>query len=269
MTRARRPWSANRVGAFCVLAGLTVLIGGYNYPRGWWPKEFVLEVYPNSGADLIGASIVILVIDRFARQREEEERRHQLVRECGSADHAVANRALLELETRRWLADGTLAEAQLVGANLAQARLETADLTQANLVGATLKGANLSRATLLGARLGGANLSHAVLEWAVLDGAAMSGANLHRADAARATLARADLAHADLSGADLTRADLSGANLDHADLSGANLSSATLDAATLRSVRYDHLTRWPEGFHPPGEVRRGQEPGTEAEAGRL
>jgi hypothetical protein len=23
-----------------------VLIAGYNYPRSWWPKEFVFEVYP-------------------------------------------------------------------------------------------------------------------------------------------------------------------------------------------------------------------------------
>ncbi|HTJ70258.1 MAG TPA: hypothetical protein VL551_22160 [Actinospica sp.] len=45
-TRRRRPWSATRVGVVCALAGLMVLIAGYNYPRSWWPKEFVFEVYP-------------------------------------------------------------------------------------------------------------------------------------------------------------------------------------------------------------------------------
>lgn len=264
MTHHRGPWSANRVGVACALAGLAVLIGGYNYPCGWWLKNFIFEVYPNSGADLMGASIVILVIDRFARQRADQERRQQLVRECGSSDHGVANRALLELETRRWLSDGTLTEAQLVGANLAQARLAAADLTRANLIGAILEGADLSRAVLSGARLGGANLSHAVLEWAVLSDAAISSANLHRVDAAGAKLAHADLSNADLTNADLTRTDLRGADLSGADLSGANLTAANLDATNLHAIRHDPMTRWPSGFQPPQDTHRTPQPGTES-----
>jgi uncharacterized protein YjbI with pentapeptide repeats len=243
-----------------------VLVAGYNYPRDWWLREFVFEIYPNSGADLIGVSIVLLVIDRFAQQRADQERREQLVRECGSGDHGVANRALLELETRRWLTDGTLADAQLAGANLTRARLAAADLSRANLVGAILESADLSRAVLSGARLGGANLSNAVLEWAVLTGAVMSGANLHRIDAAGATLTHADLTHTNLTGADLTRVDLRGADLSGADLSGANLTAANVDTTIFREIRHDLSTRWPSGFRLVQDARRA--PRGDAESGR-
>lgn len=249
MTRRRRPWSATQVGVFCALAGFAVLVAGYNYPRGWWLKEFVFEVYPNSGADLVGASIVILLIDRFTRLREDEERRRQLVRECASSDHAVAGRALLELDTRGWLAEGALAGARLIGADLAGAQLVGADLSDADLVGATLDGADLSRASLIGARLTGANLNRAVLEWAVANQAKLSGAVLRGVDAGGARLLSADLTHADLRDADLTGADLSGADLAYADLRGCDLSTARLESASLRSVRSDLATRWPTGMH--------------------
>jgi Pentapeptide repeats (8 copies) len=255
LTRRQHTWSANRIGVVFVVAGMAVLILGYNYPSHWWLNGFVAAVYPNSGADLIGASIVILLVDRFARQREDEERRRQLVRECGSIDHAVANRALLELEARQWLSDGALAEAELAGANLSRARLEAADLSGANLVGANLEGANLCRATLNGAGLGGAQLSRAVLEWALLTGARMSGADLRRVDASGARLDRADLTYVDLSGADLTRADLTGADLREANLSGADMTGATLTSVNLLATTYDQSTSWPDGFLPPETAR--------------
>lgn len=188
--RSRPPASANSVGIFCAAVGLIILIGGYNYPDNWWLKEFVFNVYPNSGADMLGAALVILLIDRLARQRDDQERRTQLVRELGSVDHAVANRALLELQARGWLMDGTLADAPLAGANLGTATLEGANLTGANLVGAQLSRANLSRSVLVDALLGGADLSDAVLEWAVLTGATLNSANLRRADAAGVQLQR-------------------------------------------------------------------------------
>ncbi len=248
MARQRSPWSATRVGLVCALAGLSVLIAGYNYPECWWIRGFVTQVYPNSGADLVGASIVILLIDRFARLREDEERRRQLIRECASSDHSVASRALLELDARGWLAEGALAEARLVGANLAGAQLSAVDLSRADLVGANLDRADLSRASLIGTRLTGAHLDQALLEWAVGNDARFGGATLRGADAGGAKLIQADLSHADLRGADLSRADLSGADLSFADLCGCDLSSAILDSASLRSVRHDLATRWPPGF---------------------
>ena len=247
--RRRLPWSANRVGLACMVAGLLVLGGGYNYPESWWLGRFVADVYPNSGADLIGASIVVLLIDRSARARDDEDRLRRLVRECGSSDHAVANRALLELDSRGWLANGALRGAQLIGADLSQAQLAAVDLRRANLIGSNLQGADLSRAALIETALSGADLSHAVLEWAVLIDARVNGANLRHADAASAKLMHADLRNADLRSADLTRADLSGA-----DLCAANLTDANLDATILDAVRYDRRTRWPVGFSPPMQL---------------
>lgn len=253
MTRQQGTWSATRVGVLCAVAGVTVLIAGYNYPHGWWLKEFVFEVYPNSGADLVGVSIVILLIDRIARLRDDEERRRHLVRECASSDHSVAGRALLELDARGWLGDGALAGARLIGADLAGAQLAGVDLSRADLVGAVLDGADLSRASLIGARLTGASLGRALLEWAVVNDAMLSGAVLRGADVGGAKLVRADLTHADLRGADLSRADLSGADLAFADLRGCDLSDARLESASLRSVRSDQTTRWPIGTRQPGE----------------
>lgn len=252
MMRRKGPWSATRVGLVCAFAGLFVFVGGYNYPRGWWLKEFVFEVYPNSGADLVGASIVILLVDRFARLREDEERRRQLIRECASSDHSVASRALLELGTRGWLAEGALVEAHLVGANLSGAQLSAVDLAGADLVGANLEGADLSRASLIGARLNGARLERALLEWVIANDAKLGGAVLRGADASGAQLIQADLSHADLRGADFSRANLSGADMSFADLCGCDFSAAVLDSASLRSVRHDPTTRWPAGY-PGGE----------------
>lgn len=252
----RGPMSANRVGLLCALAGLFVFWAGYNYPRTWWlgnkSSGFVTQVYPNSGADLVGAAIVVLVIERLARHREDEERREQLVRECGSPDHAIAFRALLELRQRGWLDEGVLVGADLDEADLSQARLAGVDLSDAVLTGAKLGGADLTRAVLTGAHLDNADLNHARLEWARLDGAKLSQARLAQADMARADLRGADLAQADLFAADLSGADLSGARLDEADLSGANLSGADLNGTHLRAVRHDETTRWPDGFNPPG-----------------
>lgn len=267
MTRRRLPWSATQVGVACLVAGLLVLGGGYNYPDGWWLSRFVADVYPNSGADLVGASIVVLLIDRSTRAREDEARRRQLVRECGSSDHAVASRALLELDSRGWLAEGALGGAQLIGADLSRSRLVAVDLARANLIGANLEGADLSRAALVEAALSGANLSHTVLEWAVLIHAGVSGADLRRADAAGAKLMHADLRHADLRGADLTRADLSRADLRGADLCGVNFTDADLDAVVLDGARHDTRTRWPAGFSPPDRVLPGSRP--QMEAGTL
>lgn len=53
----------------------------------------------HSGADLIGASVAVLLIERYARMRDDEERLRQPVRECASSDHSVAIWALLELDT--------------------------------------------------------------------------------------------------------------------------------------------------------------------------
>src|SRR5260370_25843159 len=68
-------------------------------------------------------------------------------------------------------------------------------------------------------------------------------------------LSRADLRGADLRGMDLSeidfgRQDLTGADLGQANLRGAMLADAILTDADLWGARFDHRTKWPDGFEP-------------------
>jgi hypothetical protein len=242
----REPWSAGRVGSAVLFAGLAVIVVGHVHQRGWNWNHLIDDLYANVGSELAGMAITILLIDRFATRRERGRLRDQLVRELGSTDPGLTARAVLELEARGWLFDGTLRAAQLSGAKLAGARLE-----RAAMPGVTLAGADLTRANLSGAVLAGANFAEAVLESANLEmadltGALLAHARLRRADAALAVLAGCSLAGADLAEADLTEADLSRANLRGARLAGARLDGVRLDGAD-----WDAATEWPAGFVPP------------------
>jgi hypothetical protein len=237
----REPWSAGRVGLVVLLAGLAVILVGHVRQRGWRWDGLIQDLYANVGSELSGMAITILLIDRFAARRENERLRGQLVRELGSTDPGLTARAVLELEARGWLFDGTLRSAQLSGAKLAGARLERAAMAGVSLAGADLGRANLSGAALAGANFAEAELSGANLEMADLSGATLVHARLHRADAALARLRGASLA-----GADLTDADLS-----QADLCGARLTGATLEGAVFDGAQWDAATEWPDGFAPP------------------
>jgi hypothetical protein len=81
-----------------------------------------------------------------------------------------------------------------------------------------------------------------------LRGASLVDANLRGADLRWVRLGSANLRGADLEGADLRDADLT-----DCDLGGANLTGARLAGTRLHGARSTETTRWPEGFHPPGE----------------
>lgn len=76
----------------------------------------------------------------------------------------------------------------------------------------------------------------------------LRGARLDGADLAGADLAGRDLRGASLVGANLQGANLSSALLCGANVAGADLSNADVSGADLASLRYDTLTRWPDGF---------------------
>ena len=125
-------------------------------------------------------------------------------------------------DTRTFLANLSLPNANLIGANLSDA-----DLTWANLSDADLRTANLSDV-----RLRRANLSDADLSFANLSDADLSFANLSDADLSFANLSAAYLSFADLSDADLSFADLSNINFCHFYYSCAeNLTQAQIDTA--------------------------------------
>ena len=239
--RGREPWSAARVGLVVLTVGLAVIVIGHVHQRGWHWTGLIDDLYANVGSELAGMSITILLIDRFATRRENERLRGQLVRELGSTDPGLTARAVLELEARRWLFDGTLRAAQLSGAKLAGARLERAVMPGVTLAGADLTGANLSGAALAGANFAEARLEGANLEMADLNGALLVHARLRRSDAALAQLRGAIL-----TGADLRDADLSGA-----DLCGARLAGALVEGARLDGAQWDAATEWPGGVVPP------------------
>lgn len=246
MRRRKDPWPATRIGVAIMLLGVAVVIAGHVNRYGWRWAGLVDDLYANVGAELVGMAFVILLIDRLAGRREDERLRRQLVRELASTDRGLTARAVLELEAKGWLHDGTLAGAQLSGANLAGVRLERAAMSKAVLAGADLTNANMSGADLAGCNFADADLQRANLEMADLTGANLLQARLEQVDAALANLSRANLVGAQLGGADLTDA-----NLEGADLRGTDLSDCRLDRVRIEAVRWDASTRWPSGFIPP------------------
>jgi hypothetical protein len=246
MARTRQPWSTARIGSAILASGLAVIVFGHVHHRGWHWTGLIDDLYANVGSELAGMAVVILLVDRLAARRENDNLRRQLVRELGSTDRGLTARAVLELEVKGWLYDGTLAGAQLSGAQLGGARLERAAMPAAVFAGADLTHANLSNASVAGANFAEAVLERANLEMADLTRASLIHARLPQADAALAILTDANLYGADLTDADLTSADLSGADLRAADLTRARLTSSHLTA-----IRWNPATQWPAGFTPP------------------
>ena len=142
------------------------------------------------------------------------------------------------------LVEANLNHAHLIGTILVRADLRKANLESAVLVGANLREANLSEANLNHADLGeavleAAWLERARLERAVLVAAVLQGTVLHQALLREANLGAAVLKEADLNGADLIRADLTNAVLEEADLSGALLADADLTGTNLRGAELE------------------------------
>jgi Pentapeptide repeats (8 copies) len=237
-SRARANWNgmsfARRIqlvgyAAFLIAAVELVVVSAiYDKLLGFWQGFLV-----NLGRGALAVAVMVLILNALQEHAQEERLKKQLIREMGSKNRDVAVPAVEEIAARRWLRDGSLAGANLAGANLPGAHLAGARLPGANLGGANLQGAHLA-----GARLQGAHLIIANLQ----------GANLIRAHLSGADLQGAHLSLADLQGADLSGARLQGADLSLADVQGADLSGARLVGANLEGAVYDARTKWPSGF---------------------
>lgn len=139
-----------------------------------------------------------------------------------------ASEALIQLmEQKRCpncsLADADLVHAQLSDADLRGARLQRANLGQARLDGARLSGADLSFTSLLGASLRGADLR----------GARLEGTDLRQADLSGALLDPGALSRAHWQGA---------RGIDHGQLSYGELHNAGVEAA--RQGRLPEAEQW-------------------------
>lgn len=275
-----------------ILVILAVIFGWLGYSDGSFFPVYASGI----GIMLLGVALTVGLLDYLGRQREarllsrleaqviaQEEKqalrdevslKSQLIRELGSGDQGLAARAMRVLDEKGWLTDGSLSNAQLVGANLdgaalAWANLSDTFLSRATLIGADLSYANLSNASLSdtymervnlsqanlsetdlrGADLSLSNLTEADLTTATLDEAQLSGAtmvdaNLHQAQASRVTfnganMERANLVQADLTYSSFERSDLTGANLGWANMSRANLEKAILIEANLSGTNLE------------------------------
>ncbi|MEB3297786.1 MAG: pentapeptide repeat-containing protein [Cyanobacteriota bacterium] len=131
------------------------------------------------------------------------------------------------LETRRCprcsLADADLVHADLRDADLRGSRLQRANLSQASLDGARLNGADLSFTSLLGASLRGVDLR----------GARLDGTDLRQADLSGARLEVGALSRAHWQQAKGVSADL----LSYPDLHNAGVEAA-------RAGRFPDAERW-------------------------
>jgi uncharacterized protein YjbI with pentapeptide repeats len=191
-----------------------------------------------TGANLTGANL---------RGTNRDKAATPLPQDDITPDPAIAKMAI-RAQIEAALANGTLKELNLVGADLSEldlgfVDLSDTDLTGANLTGAKLFGtdltganltdAKLTSADLRNAKLGNANLTNAQLTDANLNEADLSNANLTGATLYNASLHNANLSEANLQNAQLTKAFLFGANLTGANLQKANLTSATLNMGNL------------------------------------
>ena len=149
---------------------------GVSFCTGDWSGLWL-----NLGTELLGAVLVYVLIDRFVKRGEEQERAFEyLIVKMRSSNRDKAIEAVEELRRLEYLCDGSLQHAQLPHANLEKAGLHGADLRWANLHGVNLKGAHLHAATLEGeefdpADLRGANLYEADIKGAHLDAPHLRG----------------------------------------------------------------------------------------------
>ena len=102
--------------------------------------------------------------------------------------------------------------------------------------------------------------------WADFRKVNLRGGNFDNSNLGKANLRETKMGRATLIGANLQKADLIGAELQNASLIGAELQNASLIGADLHRIKswntnqlsqafWDKVTKWPEKFRPPCEIR--------------
>lgn len=160
------PWRsplAARIGWLLLLGGALIFVLTIDAPDASFASAA-----GNIAAELIGAAVAVLIIDRAVATHEGTKRRRELIGLLGATDRHSAKMARDELSEYQWLYDGYLdgvifSEMNLAGLDLSRARLRAALFVRANLRGAWLINADLSGAVLTGADLSGAIVHPSVL----------------------------------------------------------------------------------------------------------
>ena len=199
----------------------------------------------NAYTELLSIIVTVVVVDRLATRRAEQQRKAELIAQMASTNNAVAVGAATLMKHLGW---GFDEDRSLDGVSLRGANLQGIDLSFANLEGANLRGANLDAALLRRTNLVGVSLRKANLQ-----GAFLRGANLQGADLSFANLVGVDLNFANLEGADLSEASLVEVDLSFANLEGVDLSEAKLNEQTVLpdAIALDDDNFTPESYWTP------------------
>lgn len=146
----------------------------------------------NTYTEILGVLLTLLVIDRQAKLRAEDQFREDLILQMGSPNNAFAREAVRKLAAKRWLYDGSLQRKEFTFSDLHKAYLYEADLSktrfthvnfiEANLTYANLADSELSHTDMRGCYLINADLSNTSLRFVDLTHARLNGANLNEAD---------------------------------------------------------------------------------------
>jgi len=211
------------VGLLLIILGSTITIY-FQVQLGKAPEQALSDFLENIvGVEFFGMGLTVFLIDWLYERRDEREKKHQLIRELGSIDRILSNRAALELSSKNWLSDGTLKGAILLNANL-----EKSDLDDANFSFCNLEGVNFRSANLGGADFRNANLKNADF----------SGSFLEEVDFSSAIILNADFTSANLRNAKFVNSNLWQTNFENAYLQDCSFNKSDLKGVNFQGTKY-------------------------------
>lgn len=249
----------NIVGLILLL--LAIFWGWLSYS----PQSFVIDFGPNLSTELGSIALTILIIDSLNRRHAQKEEqikqlKLKLIQQLGQSNNALALDANKKLLENGWLTDGSLINANLVGAYLKDGLFDNAILDGTNFHASTLKNAYFNMASMKGClltnsdlrqisfqavNLAGSNLTNSNLQQshfkkingrgATFDACWLEDTNFEDSDMSAASFINANLKNANFINSRLPKVDFSNANLEGANLQNADLRWATITAEQLSS----------------------------------
>ena len=210
------------IGLFLVIIGTAITI--FLKLNAGGNVEMVLQDFAENvlGVELFGMGLTVFLIDWLYEQRDERERKKQLIRELGSTDSTLSNRAVLELSSKGWISDGTLKGCILMNSNLENADLDDADFSFCNLEGVNFKGAHLGGANFYRANLKKSNFSDCFLDeakfnYAIVWNANFVSTNLRKSNFENSSLWQSNLQNSFLQDCSFHNSDMKGVDFSNAN----------------------------------------------------
>jgi hypothetical protein len=221
--RNTRRMSVRFVAVILGFAGIAIGIGK-GLIEGGNLGSSISGFFLNIGNDLFGIAVTVLIIDLLNEKNEEIYQKEKLIRELSSKDNGIAIRALVDLEARGWLRDGTLVNAILIEANLIGISLSKANLAHVSLERAILKDASLSNTDLRNANLIDVNMQNGFLQEIDLE-----NANLWKGNLSSSIFEKVNFRDATLWQTNFQGSFLNDCNFESADMRSVNLKDATIN----------------------------------------